>query len=196
MGRHDAQLLVVGHEGQSLVEAEIVALELIYSLLVHQLSLHMVEVGWVVGQLGHAATRCQIVGRSGLLHIHAVESGHWHHCHRLLAFFLLFGDQSKQVFLASHEIFVSEALTVPSVPRLVEVVHIKLADETRKVVVLEVSRKDLLGELVSLVHNKARPVGVPHYRVTVLRVLQKTHDNVIYPLIFKPFYFNQLANKV
>ena len=78
-----------------------------------------------------------------------------------ILFLLLLGDQSQEVLLSFDKIVVAEALSVLRVPRLVEVVHVELADEAREVVVLEVAWEHLLGELIGLVHDKASSRRVP-----------------------------------
>ncbi len=50
---------------------------------------------------------------------------------------------------------VAEALLIRVIPRLVKIVHVELADERRKVVVLEKPRQYPLSELVRLLHDEA-----------------------------------------
>jgi len=66
---------------------------------------------------------------------------------------------------------VAEALSVLRVAMLGEVVHVELADEGGEVVVLEVSWKHLLSELIRLVHDEASPVLIPAHCVTIRWVI-------------------------
>lgn len=66
----------------------------------------------------------------------------------------------------------AEALLIGAVPCLVEVVHVKLADKGRKIVVLKVQRKDPVRELCCLLHYEAVPLFTPANDVIQLRVLQ------------------------
>ena len=59
------------------------------------------------------------------------------------------------MLLSTYKILVFETLTVLSITRFIEVVHVELADEARKVVVLEVSREHILCELVGFVDYEA-----------------------------------------
>ena len=56
----------------------------------------------------------------------------------MLPLFLLLRNQGKKMLFPTNEILVSETLSILRVARLMEVVHVQLSDETRKVVVLEV----------------------------------------------------------
>ena len=60
------------------------------------------------------------------------------------------------MLLSTDKVLVFEALTVFGVARLIEVVHVELADEARKVVVFEVAWEYILSELVGLVDHEAR----------------------------------------
>ena len=62
------------------------------------------------------------------------------------------------MFLATYEIFVSKALSILSVSGLVEVVHVQLPDETRKVVVLEVFGQHILSEFICFIDYEARTI--------------------------------------
>jgi len=59
------------------------------------------------------------------------------------------------MLLLSFETHMLEALFIRMVPSFVEVIHVELADEWRKIVMFEVAREDTLGELVGLFHHKA-----------------------------------------
>jgi hypothetical protein len=48
-----------------------------------------------------------------------------------------------------------EALFIRMIPSFVEVIHVELADEWRKIVMFEVAREDALSELVGLFYHKA-----------------------------------------
>jgi len=67
----------------------------------------------------------------------------------------------QQILFASSEVIVAEAFSVLGVARLGEVVHVKLAYETRKVVVLEVSWKHFFSKLVCLVNDKGSAWHIP-----------------------------------
>jgi hypothetical protein len=66
------------------------------------------------------------------------------------------------------------------IARLVEVVHVQLANKRREVVVLEVLRQNLLGELIHLLHNEPVSCLVPADYVSVLRVLTEGSDEASY----------------
>ena len=66
---------------------------------------------------------------------------------------------------------VAEAVFIGVVPRLVEVVHVQLADERRKVVVLEKLGKNSLCELIGLLHNESVSALIPTYDAIKLGIL-------------------------
>ena len=59
------------------------------------------------------------------------------------------------MLLSTYEVFVFETFAVLSITRFVKVVHVKLADETREIVVLEVSWQNILCKLVGFVDYEA-----------------------------------------
>ena len=75
--------------------------------------------------------------------------------------------------LAFDEIVMLEALLIFRVTRLGEIVHVELAHDRGKVVVLEVSGEDLLSELVRPVHHEAGACRIPKDSRLVSRVLEK-----------------------
>lgn len=80
-------------------------------------------------------------------------------------------DVLEEVLLAAEEKTVLEALVVGAIPCLVEVVHVELADEARKVIMLEVLRQDLVGELVHLLYYETVSLSVPADDVVDLGVI-------------------------
>ena len=58
----------------------------------------------------------------------------------------------------TNKVLVSKTLSILRVTRLMEVVHVQLSDETRKVVVLEVFWQYILSELISFIHDEARTI--------------------------------------
>ena len=84
---------------------------------------------------------------------------------------LLFGNQGQEVFLTTNEIIVSETLSIPCISRLMEIVHVQLADETRKVIMLEVSRKHVFSKLIGLIDYEACPRAVPLHSCLICSVL-------------------------
>ena len=76
------------------------------------------------------------------------------------------------MFLAFNEIVMLEALLIFGISSLSEIVHVELAHEGREVVVLEVSWKDLLSELVGSVDDEASAIWVPENSSLINRVLQ------------------------
>lgn len=88
-------------------------------------------------------------------------------------FLLLLGDKGEQVFLAANEVLVPEALSVLRVARLVEVVHVQLADEAGEIVVFEVLWQHFIGEFIGFVHDKARSIRLPCHSGFIGRVLHK-----------------------
>lgn len=75
------------------------------------------------------------------------------------------------LLVAAFEADMGEALFVRVVPRLVEVVHVELADEGGEVVVLEVKGEYPVGELVRLPHDEALAVRAPADHGVQRRVL-------------------------
>ena len=76
------------------------------------------------------------------------------------------------MLLSLDEIVMFEALLIFGVSSLSEIVHVELAHEGREVVVLEVSWKDLLSELVGSVDDEASAIWVPENSSLINRVLQ------------------------
>ena len=76
----------------------------------------------------------------------------------MLPLFLLLRNQGKEMLFPTNEILVSKTLSILRVARLMEVVHVQLSDETRKVVVLEVFWQYILSELVGFIHDEARAI--------------------------------------
>ena len=62
------------------------------------------------------------------------------------------------MLFATYKIFVSKALSILSITGLMEVVHVQLPDETRKIVVLEVFGQYILGELICFINDEARSI--------------------------------------
>jgi hypothetical protein len=85
--------------------------------------------------------------------------------------FLLLNLDEQKLFI-SLEVFVHEAFLVARVTRFVEIVHVQLAHERREVVVLEVLREDLLGELVRFEDHEAIAFGVPVDALVVSWILK------------------------
>ena len=59
------------------------------------------------------------------------------------------------MLLSTYKILMFETLTVLSITRFIKVVHVKLADETREIVVLKVSWQNILCKLVGFVDYEA-----------------------------------------
>ena len=83
------------------------------------------------------------------------------------------------------EAHVAEALLVGVVAGFMKVVHVQLAHERRKVVVLEVPRQDALGELIRLPHNEALPVLSPADYMIKRRVLYP-REIIIFNIMMNP----------
>lgn len=69
--------------------------------------------------------------------------------------FLLLRNQGKEMLFPTNKVLVSKTLSILRVARLVEVVHVQLSDETRKVVVFKIFWQYILGELIGFVHDEA-----------------------------------------
>ena len=58
----------------------------------------------------------------------------------------------------TNKVLVSKTLSILRVTGLVEVVHVQLSDETRKVVVLEVFWQYILSEFIGFIHDESRAI--------------------------------------
>ncbi len=65
------------------------------------------------------------------------------------------------ILATALEVVMAEAVLVRVVPRLVEVVHVKLPYKRREVIMLKVFGQDLFCELVHLLYDEAVPLFVP-----------------------------------
>ena len=65
----------------------------------------------------------------------------------------------------------SKTLHILCITKLVEPVHVKLADEGAEIVVLETLRKHFLGEVVGVPHDKAVACLIPMNRVFIFLVI-------------------------
>ena len=85
--------------------------------------------------------------------------------------FILFVDFGELELFAFNKLGMGKTLLVTRVTCFYKVVHVQLAHERRKVIVFEVLRQNLLGELVRLIHHEAVPVVVPIYRGVIRGIL-------------------------
>lgn len=75
------------------------------------------------------------------------------------------------ILLTALEVCVAEALLVRIISSLVEIVHVQLSDEWRKIVVLKKSWEYPLSEFIRLFNDKAVTNLIPTYYVVQCRIL-------------------------
>lgn len=85
----------------------------------------------------------------------------------------LFPDRSKQSLPVSYKIWMDEYFLVFRVSRFHKVVHVKLTDERREVVMFEVLWENFVCKLVGFVNGKADAIGAPVYGRVIRRILHK-----------------------
>ena len=159
--RHDGLTVCLIYSIVGIVSIIIVVFELL-SVLIQNLRLHfgLIHKVWVVSELWHTMNAVDIAR----IETKIVESSHWQgHSSTvwtaasplLISLLFLLRNESEQVFLSANKVLMTEAFSVLGVTRLVKVVHIQLAYETREVVVLKVARQHILCKFVRLVDYKS-----------------------------------------
>ena len=177
--RHDGLTVCLIYSIVGIVSIIIVVFELL-SVLIQNLRLHfgLIHKVWVVSELWHTMNAVDIAR----IETKIVESSHWQgHSSTvltaasplLISLLFLLRNESEQVFLSANKVLMTEAFSVLGVTRLVKVVHIQLAYETREVVVLKVARQHILCKFVRLVDYKSSASRVPLHCRMVRWVLSK-----------------------
>ena len=96
----------------------------------------------------------------------------------LLMFLRVYLKWIANLLVIPLELFVLEDALVELVPDLVEVIHVELADEWRKVPVPKVNGQDLLLKPIYIYDDEVSPLLVPGSHVFVLRILHGQIDRL------------------